>query len=145
MVLEFSSHNSEGIVYEMVIDMNFRQPVRGTWWYPLLVQVIVDHDGSPCRGNTLLRSFVTEIKEHNSYLEKHSLNFIVFSLYHFRLNRLSCTKDRNLFWGSNHFQCTCDGIFWNIRSFALLDNTYTNCINCTYLLLSVIWQHKHNG
>ena len=63
MVLEFSSHNSEGIVYEMVIDMNFGQPVRGTWWYPLLVQVIVDHDGSPCRGNTLLRSLVTEIKK----------------------------------------------------------------------------------
>lgn len=30
MVLEFSSHNSEGIVYKMVIDMNFGQPVRGT-------------------------------------------------------------------------------------------------------------------
>ena len=61
MVLEFSSHNSEGIVYEMVIDMNFGQPVRGTRWHPLLIQVIVDHDWSPRRGNTLLRSFVTEI------------------------------------------------------------------------------------
>ena len=59
MVLEFSSNNSEGIVYEMVIDMNFGQPVRSARRHPLLVQVVVDHDGSPRRGDALLRSFVT--------------------------------------------------------------------------------------
>ena len=60
VVLQFTSNNSEGIVNEMVIDMNFGQPVGGARRHPFLVQVVVDHDRCPGRGNALLWSFIPE-------------------------------------------------------------------------------------
>ena len=47
--------------------MNFRQPVGGAGRHPLLVQVVVDHDRSPGRGDALLGSFVTARDKRESY------------------------------------------------------------------------------
>ena len=67
VVLQLSPDNSEGIVDKMVIDMNFGQPVGGAGRHPLLVQVVVDHDRSPGRGDALLGSFVTARDKRESY------------------------------------------------------------------------------
>ena len=76
MVLELPADDSKGGVDEMVVDVDLGESVRRPRRAPLLLLVVVDHDGGARGGDALLRSFVTEIKEHKSYLEEHSLNFI---------------------------------------------------------------------
>ena len=86
MVLEFSSNNSERIVKEMMIDMNFRQPVGGTWGYPFFIQVVVYHNRGSGRGYTLLRSFVTE--NNNNILISECIYITAYYMLHKEMNQI---------------------------------------------------------
>ena len=48
--------------------------MRGPRGHPLLVEVVVDHDGGARGGDALLWPFVTENKKERSYLDFHGLH-----------------------------------------------------------------------
>ena len=60
MVLQFSSHHPECVVEEMVVDVDLGDSRGGAGGHPLLVHVVVHHDGGARRRDALLRTFVTE-------------------------------------------------------------------------------------
>ena len=59
VILQFSAYNSEGIVYEVVVDVDFWEAVWGPRGHPFLVDVVVNHHRGPSRGNALLGTFIT--------------------------------------------------------------------------------------
>ena len=60
MVLELPADDPEGGVDEVVIDVDLGEPVAGARRHPLLVEVVVDHDGGARRGDALLGTGLTE-------------------------------------------------------------------------------------
>ena len=60
VVLELPPDDSEGGVDEMVVDVDLGESVRRPRRAPLLLLVVVDHDGGARGGDALLRSLITE-------------------------------------------------------------------------------------
>ena len=54
VVLELPADDPEGGVDEVVIDVDLGEPVAGAGGHPLLVEVVVDHDGRARRRDALL-------------------------------------------------------------------------------------------
>lgn len=59
MILKLSAHHPKGVVDKVMIYVNLAEPVAGAGRYPLLVDIVVDHDAGPGRRDTLLRPLVT--------------------------------------------------------------------------------------
>ena len=62
MVLELPSDDPEGGVDEVVVDVDLGESVRRPRRAPLLLLVVVDHDGGARRGDALLWPLVTAIE-----------------------------------------------------------------------------------
>ena len=62
MVLELPSDDPEGGVDEVVVDVDLGESVRRPQRAPLLLLVVVDHDGGARRGDALLWPLVTAIE-----------------------------------------------------------------------------------
>ena len=60
MILQLSPDDSEGVVDEVVVDVDLGEAVRGPGRDPLLVGVVVDHDRRPRGGYALFWPFVSE-------------------------------------------------------------------------------------
>lgn len=63
VVLELPPDDSEGGVDEMVVDVDLGESVRRPRRTPLLLLVVVNHDGGARGGDALLWPLVTERKE----------------------------------------------------------------------------------
>ena len=83
MVLELPSDDPEGGVDEVVVDVDLGESVRRPRRAPLLLLVVVDHDGGARRGDALLRPLVTAKKGGNQ---------MVISLPHFILVSLDLPR-----------------------------------------------------
>ena len=64
MVLELPADDPEGGVDEVVIDVDLGEPVAGARRHPLLVEVVVNHDGG-ARGRDALLGACLAGKENN--------------------------------------------------------------------------------
>ena len=67
VVLELPADDSEGGVDEVVVDVDFGESVRRPRRAPLLLLVVVDHDGGARRGDALLGSLVTAKDNRDEY------------------------------------------------------------------------------
>lgn len=59
MVLQLPADDPEGGVDEVVIDVDLGEPVAGAGGHPLLVEVVVDHDGRARGRDALLGARLT--------------------------------------------------------------------------------------
>ena len=59
MIPQLPSHDPEGAVDEVVVDVDLGEAVRGPRRHPLLVQVVVDHHLRARGGDALLGTLVT--------------------------------------------------------------------------------------
>jgi len=59
MILQLSADHSEGVVHDVMVDVNLAEPVAGSCRDPLLVHVVVDHDAGARSSYALLRTLLT--------------------------------------------------------------------------------------
>ena len=66
VVLQLAADDAERVVDGVVVDVDLRQPLGGATGHPLLVAVVVHHDGRPRRHDRVLT------KTHNSLMTHES-------------------------------------------------------------------------
>ena len=68
MVLQLAADDAERIVDRVVVDVDLRQPLGGATGHPLLVAVVVHHDGRPRRHDRVLTATHQLTQEAGSHL-----------------------------------------------------------------------------
>ena len=77
MILDLAAHHAEGVVACMVVDVDSAEARRTACWNPLLIGIIIHHDGRSCLADTLFTAGAQRHKDRKSlyseYLQKHNM------------------------------------------------------------------------